>query len=190
MRFTEMVTRNIAFSGVPTYSLVMVELDEMWADLLLATSIKAGATGRGELAKYLRLKIENDKIRQIGVDWLIKTFIDLAVQRSLTDPGMQIDRVAPHAFQNETSNMVGSLIRVQRGVRCLSLEAGWVRTPSDGIMRRGSLAVAQVIHFGMSGRNSSYKLVRSKPSPVWIDESDTPVQINDIDQHFEIFFSS
>ncbi len=182
-----MVSRNIAFlSGTP-YSRHMPELDQIWTDLLDHASLRAIESGRSDLAEYLSLKLANDTIRQVGVDWLFQALIDLAMEASETHPHMNIDRVSPHSFKVGTSNMVGSLIQVQQGVRCMSLEAGWVRTPSDGIMRNGALALARIRHFGMSTEDAEYKLIRAEPLPVWIDGQKVEIRTDEIRQHLWVF---
>ena len=50
----------------------------------------------------------------------------------------------PHNFRLRGANLVGSLLRVRQGVRCLTVEAGWTRTPNDGFMRGGALAIARI----------------------------------------------
>ncbi|MFL6253416.1 MAG: hypothetical protein ACJ74T_00185, partial [Pyrinomonadaceae bacterium] len=37
---------------------------------------------------------------------------------------------------------------LRRGVRALTVEAGWPRAPRDGIVRGGGLAAATIGHFG------------------------------------------
>ena len=44
--------------------------------------------------------------------------------------------------------MVGARLALRRGVRQLTVEAGWPRAPLDGIVRGGGLASALVGHFG------------------------------------------
>jgi hypothetical protein len=44
--------------------------------------------------------------------------------------------------------MVGARLVLKRGVRQLTIEAGWPRAPLDGIVRGGGLAAALVGHFG------------------------------------------
>ena len=44
--------------------------------------------------------------------------------------------------------MVGERLVLRRGLRALTVEAGWPRTPRDGVVRGGGLASALVGHFG------------------------------------------
>ncbi len=168
----------------------MAELNQIWTDLLDKASIKAIENGRHDIADYLQLKLANDTVRQKGVNWLSQTFIDQGMEASLNNPGIFIDRISPHAFKIGMSNMVGSMIQVRHGVRCISLETGWARTPSDGIMRNGALAVAQLKHFGISAADAVYKLIRGELLPVWIDEQDVEVRTEEILRHFQIFLKN
>ena len=165
----------------------MGELDQVWMELLNEASLKAFDDGRHDLADYLRLKLANDTIRRAGVEWLFNILIERASEASKTRPQLKIDRVSPHSFRIEASNMVGSLIQVQQGIRCISLEAGWVRTPSDGIMRNGALAHARIRHFGMATENAEYRLIRGDPLPIWIARDGSEVRTDDIHHHFQIF---
>ncbi len=165
----------------------MAELDQIWMGLLDQASVRAIENGQHGVADYLRLKVANDTIRQAGVDWLFQTLIDQASEASKDHPQLKIDRVSPHSFKIGTSNMVGSLIQVLHGVRCVSLEAGWVRTPSDGIMRNSALAHARIKHFGMSKEDDELRLIRSDPLPIWIDDEGAKIQADDIQRHLQIF---
>ncbi len=165
----------------------MAELDQIWMGLLDQASLRAIANGQHGVADYLRLKLANDTVRQAGVDWLFQTLIDQASKASIDRPQLKIDRVTPHSFKIGTSNMVGSLIQVQHGVRCLSLEAGWVRTPSDGIMRNRALAHARIKHFGMASEDDDFRLIRSDPLPVWIDAEGEEIRADHIQRHLQIF---
>ncbi len=49
----------------------------------------------------------------------------------------------------------------------MTLEAGWTRTPADGFMRGGALAVARITHLGMSKANAELVLQRPGDAPVW-----------------------
>ncbi|CAN5337998.1 hypothetical protein BH20ACI2_BH20ACI2_15840 [soil metagenome] len=167
----------------------MAELDQIWMDLLDQASLRAIENGQHRVADYLRLKLANDTIRQAGVDWLFQTLIDQASAASKDQPQLRIDRVSPHSFKIGTSNMVGSLIQVQHGVRCVSLEAGWVRTPSDGIMRNSALAHARIKHFGMASEDNEFRLIRGEPLPLWIDEEGAEIRADDIHRHLQIVLS-
>ena len=164
----------------------MAELEATWTKLLDQASLAAIESGRIDVADYLRLKLANDTIRRTGVDWLFQTLIDQAMEAERNYRHLKIDRVDPHSFKVGTSNLVGSKIEIRFGVRCLSLEAGWARTPTDGVMRNGALAVALVSHFGMSSEGAQYKLMRGTAFPVWVDESGSEILAEEIHRHLQL----
>ena len=172
----------------------MTELDQMWSQMLEGAAAKALDSGRGDLVEYLRLKAANDAIRAAGVDWLFDSLIEIASQATRRGTTVSIERKEPHSHRKGNSNMVGSLVEVRLGVRCLSLEAGWTRTPSDGIMRGGTLAAARISHFGMARANADLSLAYAGDLPIWhIDEDDgkrRPFRICDLNEHFEIFLGT
>ncbi|HEX8423078.1 MAG TPA: hypothetical protein VF634_06690, partial [Pyrinomonadaceae bacterium] len=47
------------------------------------------------------------------------------------------------------------------GVRVLTIEAGWPRTPRDGIVRGGGLASARISHFGKRRDDDELLLVQN-----------------------------
>ena len=64
--------------------------------------------------------------------------------------------------------MVGHLLTLTNGVRTLYVEAGWPRTPRDGVVRGGGLACANIRHMGI--KNASDELLLSKSNtgaPAW-----------------------
>src|SRR5437879_2741967 len=118
----------------------MTELDRIWSQMLSGNAAKAGDSGRQHVAEYLRLRATNDAIRAAGVGWLFDTMIEIAGRAMRDRFGIIIEREDPHSFTRGSSNMVGSLLEIRQGVRCLTVEAGWARTPRDGIMQKGALA--------------------------------------------------
>ncbi len=165
----------------------MAELDQLWVNMLDAASKKAVESGRHDVADYLRLKLANDTIRTTAVAWFFESAIEAASQASLPHPNLKIERKQPHSFAIGTANMVGALIEVKLGVRCVVFEAGWVRTPSDGIMRNGSLAHARIRHFGLPRQNAEFRLVRAEPLPVWRDDNGAELRTEEINRHIEMF---
>jgi hypothetical protein len=150
----------------------MNELDEHWSEMLNAAIQKAAENGRSDVADYLRLKAENDLLREAGVQWLFDSLVSIAMTRENVERGITAERVHPHSFAYGSANIAGSLLKVNHGVRCLTVEAGWTRTPADGFMRGGALAIGRLVHFGMSKCNSDLHLVRDQDEVVW---KETPV---------------
>ncbi len=169
----------------------MNELDEVWSKMLSRAIENANAAGQSDVADYLNLKAANDAIRQTSVGWLFDTLIEIAGQANRSNSSISIEREDPHRFAYGGSNMAGSLLRLRQGVRCLTLEAGWTRTPADGFMRGGALAVARIMHLGISKANVELLLQRSNGLPVWNTLKDEKpadiVRLETLREQFRIF---
>jgi hypothetical protein len=64
--------------------------------------------------------------------------------------------------------MVGHLLTLTSGVRTLSIEAGWPRTPRDGVVRGGGLACANIRHMGIKTVSDELLLAKSNSgAPTW-----------------------
>lgn len=165
----------------------MTELDEVWSQMLASAAANAKEAGRSDVVDFLRLKASNDAIRTTGVRWLFDTVIEIAANANRGRTSLTIERDEPHNFTHGNSNLVGTRVMVRHGVRCLSVEAGWTRTPSDGIMRGGALAFARVSHFGMPKLTTELKLVSEEPAPKWRNaESSDQVDSAELMRHIEI----
>src|SRR5690349_21287449 len=112
--------------------ITMSELDEAWALALSEAEEKARRAGRGDLAEYLALRNSNDLLRKAGIDWLVTSFVSHAGDANRAGSSIQITNTDGHRFRIGTSTMVGRLVTLTNGVRKISLEAGWPRTPRDG----------------------------------------------------------
>ncbi len=163
----------------------MTELDRIWSKMLEDALPDAS----GDVAEYLRLKATNDAIRAAGVGWLFDTMIEIAGRKMRSRPHLNIERVEPHSFKYGNSNMVGRLALFRLGVRCLTIEAGWVRTPLDGIMRKGSLAVARISHFGKPKHGSELRFVHGDSLPNWLDSDGNAADPALFEEHFTILLS-
>jgi hypothetical protein len=146
----------------------MSELDEAWAAALSEAARRARLAGRADVAEYLLLKNSNDLLRQAGVDWLVTEFTVLAGEANRAGASIQIARQEGHRFPTGTSTMVGHLLTLTNGVRTLFVEAGWPRTPRDGVVRGGGLAAANIRHLGIKAANEELLLARSNTgAPAW-----------------------
>lgn len=163
----------------------MTELDHIWSKLLADAGEKAADLGRDEIAEYVRLKATNDAIRNAGVTWLFETVIEAVGKAMGTRTGITIHRIEPHSFARGNSTMVGSMLEIRQGVRCLTVEAGWARTPSNGIMRNGALAIARMSHFGMPTENVELRLAHTAATPQWHDESSGVIDAAAIALHID-----
>jgi hypothetical protein len=165
----------------------MTELDQVWSQMLGEATENAAASGRHDLADFLRLKATNNAIRSAGVKWLFDAFIELAGEAVRTNAAVTIEREEPHSFAYGNSNMVGSQLLIRYGVRCLTVEAGWTRAPRDGVMRGGALAFARVSHFGIPRAAEEFRLVHGEQLPVWLAAAGAAVATKDLQRHFNLF---
>jgi len=167
----------------------MTELDKIWSQMLAKATENAAASGRDDVADYLRLKATNDQIRERCVGWLLDTAIAIAADLQRDRIGLTIERIDPHRFDLGHSQMAGTMLQIRLGVRCLSIEAGWARTPSDGFMRNRALACARISHFGFPRSNAELSLVHHDSLPKWITEDGTQVDSAELQRHFDLFLS-
>ena len=136
--------------------------DEEYERELAEARRRARAQGRGDVLDYLSLKSANDSLRARGVELLLAAFTALAGELNREGAGVSLARTDAHRFRVGHSTMVGSRLVLWRGVRQLTVEAGWPRAPRDGIVRGGGLASAQVGHFGNARAGEELLLL---PSP-------------------------
>jgi len=186
-----MIARNCVSFPLNLCSLGMNELDDLWSEKLSDAIEHARVTGREDIADYLTLKVANDAIRQSETEKLFQQFIDVALSSENVQKNIQVERESPHSFVHRNANMTGMLLRFVCGVRCLTVEAGWTRTPSDGFMRLGALVFARITHFGMPEKNVELALKPSDESNLWFAvrgsaTSDAFVR-SDVERHLQIF---
>lgn len=144
------------------------ELDEAWALALAEAEQRARAAGRTDVTTYLALRTSNDLLRKTGRDWLQTMFVTVAGEANRTGAGIQVSREEDHRFKVGTATMVGSRLSLARGVRMLSVEVGWPRTPHDGFIRGGGLACANIKHLGIKSAGEQLRLVvDSSGVPRW-----------------------
>jgi hypothetical protein len=125
--------------------------------------------GRADIARYLDLRAQNDLLRRAAVEWLSTTFTALAAVANRHGAGIQIEQKEAHRFRRGSATMVGPQLVLRRGVRTLTIESGWPRTPRDGIVRGRGLACANIKHLGRQRANTELLLARSaKGTPQWL----------------------
>lgn len=170
----------------------MNELDELWTQMMQEATLKARNTGRTDIAEYLTLKANNDSIRSTSCRWLFDSFIELSDEVNRQGIRLNIENQNPHHFAVGNATMVGSLLSFHHGLRNLTIEAGWTRTPQDGFIRGGGLACARITHFGMSKANAELLLVRSIENlPQWFfvaaKGNQSLISLNSLREHFYLF---
>lgn len=154
----------------------------------------ARATGRDDIADYLALKAANDSVRQREMDDLFKAFIGIALSAENVARNVRVERESPHIFEHSAAKMKGSLLKMSRGLRCLSVEAGWTRAPGDGFMRKGAMAAARIAHFGIPEKNTVLMLKPDADAYSWFElRNDSlltvPFLPEDVERHLNIFLS-
>lgn len=167
----------------------MGELDEAWAAALSEAEQRARLTGRRDIADYLSLRNSNDLIRQAGVNWLIGVFTTLAGDANRVGASIQISKKEGHRFPIGTATMVGQLLTLTSGVRVLTIEAGWPRTPRDGFVRGSGLACANIRHMGIKSASDELLLSKSPTgAPSWKSQLRKRLSIHesDIRRHIAI----
>ncbi len=147
----------------------MSELEAEWARRLAEAEQSARASGRGDVADYLALRALNDMARNTGIEWLLATFTAQAGEANRAGAGIRLTDTDAHRFRVGASTMVGRRLMLTVGVRVLTIEAGWPRTPRDGIVRGGGLASARIAHFGNPSANDELLLMqKAGEAPRWM----------------------
>ena len=170
----------------------MSELDEAWELALAEAQIRAHAAGRHDIADYLSLRRRNDLLRRTGTDWLINEFVLLAGEANRAGAGIQVERHDEHRFMRGAAGMVGRLVTLRRGVRAVTVEGGWPRTPRDGIVRGGGLAYANIKHFGRAKNSVELLLVSRGGNPEWLivdEENQKQLTGAHVRKHLKILLS-
>jgi hypothetical protein len=145
------------------------ELDEDWTRALAEAERRAREAGRGDIVDYLALKASNDLARKTAVNWLLEVFTAKVADLNRCGSSIQIKRADNHNFRAGVNTMVGTLLTFKSGVRSLMVEAGWPRSPRDGIVKGGGLAQGQIRHFGRKALDHELLLVRSRSgAPEWV----------------------
>lgn len=151
----------------------------------------ARESGRHDVADYLDLRARNDVLRNAGVRWLFESLIGIAGEATRASAAITIDREEPHNFPYRGANIVGSQLTFRLGVRCLTVDAGWTRTPGDGFMRGGALAIGKISHFGIVKMNAELHLKPSDSGPGWTayyaDGASIDADKSFLRKHFSVF---
>jgi hypothetical protein len=104
---------------------------------------------------------------------LFDAFTAIAGEANRLGASIQLARSEPHRFRVGPSTMVGARLTLARGVRTLTIEAGWPRAPRDGIVRGGGLACARLGHFGAPSAGEDLLLVVDVGgAPLWVIPSE------------------
>ena len=172
----------------------MSELDEAWTIALAEAESRARSAGRTDLSAYLALRNSNDLHRKVGTDWLLTTFTTVAGEANRAGASLQLANDDTHRFKIENATMVGPRLNLDNGVRRLSVEVGWPRTPRDGFIRGGGLSCAKIKHFGRKSLDEELRLILDPAgTPRWIvkenDEGFREVHEADVRRHVSILLN-
>ncbi len=167
----------------------MTELEEAWEVALAEATRRAQGAGRADIARYLDLRTRNDLLRRAATDWLNAVLTSLAGDANRKGAAIQIEQHDNHRFRRGAATMVGTQLTLRSGVRALTIESGWPRTPRDGFVRGNGLACANIKHLGRRRMNVELLLVCSTSgSPQWFvieeDKRHSLVTESDLRQHF------
>ena len=171
------------------------DADEFSEQLASEAFERARVSGRGDVADYILLKTSNDKIRAAALEWLFDSALAIAsVANRRNGFSIAVEREDAHSFKFGNSNLRGSRLVLRQTVRCLTVEAGWTRAPSDGFMRGGALAGGRITHFGIAKANEELLLVRAANNLVnWFAlDKENKRRLFDaanLQRHFQIFLS-
>jgi hypothetical protein len=155
------------------------ELDAEWARRVAEAEGRARRSGRGDVADYLLLRASNDAARSVGCAWLVETFQMIAGEANRAGASLTVALEDAHRFRVGHSTMIGRRLTLRAGVRSVTVEAGWPRSPRDGVVRGNGLARASVSHFGDRAAGEELLLVRGDDgTPRWLtlagDDSHAP----------------
>jgi hypothetical protein len=169
----------------------MNEIDEVWQKMMQNAVQEAKITGRNDIAEYIELKLTNDTIRSESSKWLFNSLTEIFQNHNKKD-AVTLETENPHRFEMNNASMVGSRLRFNFGVRCLDVEAGWTRTPTDGFMRKNALAVAKISHFGIPKSNQQLVLLKTESVPKWfildINDQIELLRLDHLHGHFSKLF--
>ena len=161
---------------------------------LAEAEARARAAGRTDLSEYLALRNSNDLHRKVGSDWLLTTFTTVAGEANRAGGSLQLTRDDTHRFKIGNTTMVGPRVNLANGVRRLSVEVGWPRTPRDGFIRGGGLACAKILHLGRKSLDEELRLILDPAgTPRWIveenEEGFREVHEADVRRHVSILLN-
>ena len=169
----------------------MTDIEEILTQDFNFAIEEAKATNRFEVADYLTLRASNDAIRKECTKWLFDRVLEIVIAFNKHGAKIKLTQKEKHNFSFGNANLRGQLLKLQQGVRCLEIEVGWTRTPSDGFMRGGALACARISNFGFSKRDEELVLLKFDNRPQWFsvaeDNHRISFNVQSLRKHFETF---
>lgn len=186
-----MISRNCINQVAAVCSVAMPGMNAEYQRDIDQAVETAKAEGRFDLAGYFSLRAKNDAVRERGVYWLFDTVEEIVGAFNDHGAGITIENFPKHRFKSGSSLLTGSALSLTRGVRKLSLEAGWTQSTSDGIMRGGALVAARISHRGFAKETEDLLLLRLEEVPQWFSKTGerelAAFNVQSLKRHFEIF---
>ncbi|MBC7931368.1 MAG: hypothetical protein H7Z38_12470, partial [Rubrivivax sp.] len=107
----------------------MSSFDEEYEQRVAEARERASAQGRNDVVDYINLRSANDSMRARAVEWLLGAFTSVAGEMNRAGAGLTLALTEAHRFRVGHSTMVGPRLVLARGLRSLTIEAGWPRGP-------------------------------------------------------------
>ncbi len=164
----------------------MNEFEQKWLEMLEKAKEKAKREANHLLLEYLELRSANEKIRLEASKALLETFFYSAHSKLLEGFDLRFNTKSWHQFEMRQAHLTGFCLDICFGVRKLTIEVGWTRTPKDGFMRQGALAYSRISHLGKPEHNKELLLL-DRNKPLWFfadnlqklfEESEAMVHLN------------
>jgi hypothetical protein len=146
----------------------MAEDRESYERLLEEALKRARREGASEVLEYIVLRASNDRLRKAGIEWLDRELSGIVAELNRAGGGLALERAEEHRFKVGSATMQGVRLTVRgAGFRALTVEAGWPRSPRDGIVR-GGLACAQLRRFGSPASEELVLVCERQGAPRWM----------------------
>lgn len=169
----------------------MENLDTPFENDIDIAVARAKLDGRFDIADYLSLKASNDRLRKEAVKWLTETILEIVHAFNRHGARIDVEEDPSHKFKNGSSRLSGTRLDLRKGLRCMTIEAGWTRLPGDGVMRGGSLAFSRISHFGVTKETEELELHKLEGKPQWFgirgEKLRESFNISSLKRHFEVF---
>ncbi len=145
-----------------------MQTDEKFLDAMLGDEkFRELFSGRGVIGDYIEVRERNNRVRETAVAVLLSAVHAVAAEAESAGVALSVERFDECRFDMRSMKLSGPALRIRHGVRCLTVETGWTRLPSDGVMREGALAAARLSHFGMPEHTAEIYLLVFDDRPRW-----------------------
>ena len=147
-------------------------------------------SGRFDLSDYLKVKANNDRVRQEARDWLFSTIEDIVLAFNNHGARIKFETLYKKSIKYGYTSLTGNRLELKQGLRCFTTEVGWTQSIDDGVMKSGSLAFGRLSHFGFRKETEEIELHDFEGNPQWFavgeDLTRTPFTVASLKRHFEV----